>query len=69
MFRIKGLPQGKRMTDKEAPKQNQTVDVPLSNSLDENIIFFSSLYKDSSDVVLHSFSIENKKAAVIYIEG
>ena len=57
------------MTDKEAPKQNQTVDVPLSNSLDENIIFFSSLYKDSSDVVLHSFSIENKKAAVIYIEG
>ncbi|MGN7296319.1 spore germination protein [Ferdinandcohnia sp. SAFN-114] len=66
---MRRLPQEKGTKGKEAPEKNQSVGVSLSNSLDENVLFFSSLYKDSSDVVFHSFAIGNKKAAVVYIEG
>ncbi len=66
---MRRLPQEKGTKGKEAPEKNQSVDVSISNSLDENVLFFSSLYKDSSDVVFHSFTIGNKMAAVVYIEG
>jgi hypothetical protein len=68
-MRIRRPSQWKQNIEKRVPKQIPSQDVPLSIKLDENVDYFSSLYKDSSDVVFRSFAIGNKDALVIYIEG
>ena len=68
MIRIRRGPL-KKTTKKQNTAQHSTQDIPLSKKLDENIPFFSSQYKDSSDVIFRSFVVGQKDAAIIYIEG
>ncbi|MFP7296801.1 spore germination protein [Neobacillus niacini] len=49
--------------------QSLALDIPLSKNLEENIHFFSSLYKGSSDVIFRSFVVGQKDTSIIYIEG
>lgn len=69
MITIRRRPRRKKTKDTKAAKQNLSQDSPLSNKLDENVEFFSSLYKDSSDVIFRSFTMGNNNAVIIYIEG
>ncbi|WP_144556004.1 spore germination protein [Bacillus sp. X1(2014)] len=70
MIRVRRGPLKKKIAkDHKAPHQTLSQDIPLSKTLERNIQFFSSLYKDSSDVVFRSFVVNGKDAAIIYIEG
>ena len=59
-----------QVNHEETNEQSPTImDIPLSNRLNDNLRFLSSLYQDSADVVFRSLNIENKEAIIIYIEG
>lgn len=59
----------KQIHRKVKVKKRLSQAIPLSNKLKNNIDYFSSLYKDSSDVIFRSFTIGNTEAVIIYIEG
>jgi len=59
----------KEVKDYKAPHQTLSQDSPLSKTLESNIQYFSSLYKESSDVIFRTFIVDKKDAAIIYIEG
>jgi len=63
VIRIRRRPLRKKAKESEVHQQSATKDIPLSKNLKENIRFISSLYQDSSDVILRSFAIGNKPAA------
>jgi len=69
VIRMRRRPLRKKAKESEVHQQSATKDIPLSKNLEENIRFISSLYQDSSDVILRSFAIGNKHAAIFYIEG
>lgn len=54
---------------KKEEKDSVSQDIPLSKKLEDNLNFFSALYKDSPDVVFCSFIAGKNEVAVIYIEG
>jgi hypothetical protein len=59
----------KKTTDTQTEPLQTSQDIPLSQRLEANVHFFSSLYKESSDVVFRSFIVGEKDAAIIYIDG
>ncbi|SDN67378.1 spore germination protein [Bacillus sp. OK048] len=68
MIRIRRGPV-KKITKAQTVPQQTYEDIPLSQRLEENIQFFSSLYKESSDVIFRSFVVGEKNATIIYIDG
>lgn len=68
MIRIKRPPSKKKIKVKKQEKSSSQ-ELPLSKSLEENILFFKSIYQEESDVIYRSFVINNNAAAIIYIEG
>ncbi|PFP25942.1 hypothetical protein COJ96_19525 [Bacillus sp. AFS073361] len=70
MIRVRRSPFMKKdVKDHKAPHQTLSQDSPLSKTLESNIQYFSSLYKESSDVIFRTFIVDKKDAAIIYIEG
>lgn len=69
MIQIRRSPLKKTAKKKPEDKQTSSEDIPLSKQLNENLDFFRSLYKDSSDVMFRSFLIGDRDASIIYIEG
>lgn len=69
MFRMRRSHIKGKSNKKPEAKQTSSEDLPLSSILDENVRYFTSLYKESSDVVFRSFLIGQRNAEVIYIEG
>lgn len=68
VIRIRRGPSRKTTKAQKAPKQ-ASQDIPLTQKIEENIEFFSSLYQESSDVIFRSFVVGEKDACIIYIDG
>jgi Bacillus/Clostridium GerA spore germination protein len=59
----------KQIHRKVKVKKRLSQAIPLSNKLEDNINYFSSLYMDSNDVIFRSFTIGDTEAVIIHIEG
>lgn len=69
VIRIRWRSLKKKEKEYEAPQHVFSQDILLSKKLEQNIKFFSSLYKESPDVIFCSIVVGKNDAAIIYIEG
>ena len=74
MIVIRKRPRKRRSEQKKQSQQNQqtnniTQDSRLSTLLQDNIQFISSQYKDSTDIIYRSLSVDDTNATIIYLDG
>ncbi|WHX98555.1 spore germination protein [Neobacillus sp. DY30] len=69
MIRIRRRPLKKLAKEQKSPPKTISQEIPLSKKLEDNLVFFSSLFQESSDVIFRSIAVGNIDAAIIYIEG
>jgi len=69
VIRIRRQPLKRKVKNEKASQLSSSQDIPLSNNLEENIKYFTSIYQESEDVIFRSFVVDQTAAAIIYIEG